>query len=327
VWSVEQVGIGIIGCGGFGRYHMARFSEIRDAKIVALCDIDPAQLAESKRAHPWLADVPEFLTHQEMIDAGGLDGVLIVTPHSEHFPEMIDCFAAGLHVLVEKPLCPTIDDCLQAMEARDKSQKVGLLSYQRHTSAEYRYLRNVIHSGGIGEIHYASAYLSQEWKRFTAGSWRQIPEKSCGGMLLDSGSHMLDALLWCSGLEPVEVTGYLENRGTPVEINSSASIKFKNGALGTLTVCGDAPGWREEISFIGDQGSILLRDGKITVYDAFGAELKVERVSGGSTPDRNFIDAILGRDTVQSPFEWGLKVTTLTQAVYRSAAEGRTVAV
>jgi predicted dehydrogenase len=306
---------------------MGHYPSIPDAVVTALCDVDPLQLAESKRVHGWLKDVPEFLSHGAMIDAGVVDAVLIVTPHNNHLEQIEDAFAAGLHVLVEKPMCPTVEDCQRAIAARDRSHKVGLLSYQRHTNAEYRYLRTLIQSGSIGEVRFASAYLSQEWKRFTAGTWRQIPERSCGGMLLDSGSHMLDALLWCSGLQPTEVTGYLDNRGTPVEIDSTASIRFSNGALGTLTVCGDAPGWREEITFIGDQGSLLLREGKITLFDAHGAELKVERVSGGSTPDRNFIETILGRDEVQSPFEWGLAVTRLTQAVYRSAAEGKPVGV
>lgn len=324
---MEQVRIGVIGCGGFGRWHLSQYPSIADAQIVALCDTDPLQLAETKRVHAWLKDVPEFPNHGAMIDAGVVDAVLIVTPHNNHLEQIEDSFAAGLHVLVEKPMCPTVEDCQRAIAARDRSHKVGLLSYQRHTNAEYRYLRTLIQSGAIGEVRFASAYLSQEWKRFTAGSWRQIPERSCGGMLLDSGSHMLDALLWCSGLQPVEVTGYLDNRGTPVEIDSTASIRFSNGALGTLTVCGDAPGWREEITFIGDKGSLLLREGKITLFDAHGAELKVERVAGGSLPDRNFVETILGRDEVQSPFEWGLAVTRLTQAVYRSANEGRPVAV
>lgn len=304
---------------------MGHYPAITEAEVTAMCDPDPAQLAESKRRHPYLAEVPTFPEHQAMFASGLCDAVVIATPHADHFPQIIDSFAAGLHVLVEKPLCPTVEECQQAIAARDQAQRVGVLSYQRHTQADYRYLRTVIQSGTIGEVRYASAYLSQEWKRFTANTWRQIPERSCGGMLLDSGSHMLDALMWCSGLEPVEVSGFVDNRGTPVEIDSAASVRFSNGALGTLTVCGDAPGWREEISFIGHRGSILLRDGKITVFDAHGAELRVERVSGGSLPDRNFVDAVLGWNEVQSPFECGLAVTRLTQAVYRSAELGKPV--
>ncbi len=176
--------------------------------------------------------------------------------------------------------------------------------------------------GEIGEVQYASVFLCQEWNRATKGTWRHDPALSGGGMLLDSGSHMLDALLWCTGLEPESVSGLLENRDTAVEINSSATVRFKNGALGTLTVCGDAPSWREEFTIWGDRGQILLRDGKITLSDASGTRMALEDVRGGSTPDSNFINAILGREEVYSPFEAGLAVTRLTEAVYRSAAQG-----
>lgn len=319
---MEHVRIGMVGCGGFGRWHLGHYPAIREASVVALCDPDPAQIEATHAAHPWTQGAAVFSNHRDLIAADLVDAVVLVTPHADHLAQIEDAFGAKLHVMVEKPLCPTVADCGRAIAARDAAQRIGLLSYQRHTQSDYRYLRTLVQSGALGELRLVSAYLAQEWKPFTAGSWRQDPARSCGGMLFDSGSHMLDAMLWCSGLEPLTVGGFLDNRGTPVEIDSVATIRFSNGALGTLTVCGDAPGWREEITFIGDRGSVLLRDGRITVFDQHGAELQVQRTSGGSTPDRNFVDAILGRDTVRSPFECGLAVTRLTQAVYRSAELG-----
>jgi predicted dehydrogenase len=257
-----------------------------------------------------------------MLEAGGLDAVFLITPHTLHLPQMIKGFAAGLHVACEKPLCHTVEDCLAAIRARDASGKIGFLSYQRHTSAEYRWIREKILGGEIGDIQYASVFLCQEWKRFTQGTWRHDPSLSGGGMLLDSGSHMLDALLWCTGLEPETVSAFIEDRDTPVEINSASTIRFKNGAVGTMTVCGDAPAWREEFTIWGDKGMIMLRDGKISWMDQQGSRFTVEDVRGGSTPDANFVNAILGREEVHSPFEAGLAVTRLTEAAYRSASQG-----
>lgn len=319
---MDRVRLGIVGCGGFGRYHMGTLSRVSEFEVAALADPDTSQLERSVREHPYVANAPQFASMDEMIAAGGIDAVLIVTPHTQHLSQVQAGFAAGLHVAVEKPLSPTVAECHAAISARDKSGKVGLLCYQRHTSAEYRLIRERVLGGEIGDVQYTSIFLCQEWKRFTGGLWRQDPALSGGGMLMDSGSHMLDAMLWCTGLDPDIVTGVIDNRGTPVEINSSASIRFKNGAMGTITVCGDAPSWREEFTIWGTKGSVMLRDGKIAFVSENGSRMVVEEARGGSTPDQNFANAILGREEVYSPFEAGLAVTRLTEAVYRSAAQG-----
>lgn len=299
---------------------MSNLAKIPEAEIVALADPDPIQLGRSAQQFPDLAGAPRYADMRSMVDAGGLDAVLIVTPHTQHLSQIQMGFEAGLHVAVEKPLCHTVSDCLAAIDARDRSGKIGFLSYQRHTQAEYRLIRDRVLGGSIGRIQYASVFLCQEWKRFTVGTWRQEPSLSGGGMLLDSGSHMLDALLWCTGLEPETVSGVTEMRSSPVEINSAATIRFRDGALGTITVCGDAQAWQEEFTIWGDKGSIFLRNGKLTFVDEHGSRMLAEEVKGGSTPDVNFIQAVLGREEVHSPFEAGLAVTRLTEAVYRSAA-------
>lgn len=321
---MDFVRLGLVGCGGFGRYHLRTLEKTSGVNVAALCDIDPTQFSRAIEQVPSLASVPQFVSMEAMVEAGGLDAVYLVTPHTLHLPQMELAFKAGLHVACEKPLCHTVADCLRAIAARDAADTVGLLSYQRHTSAEYRWVRKQVMDGAIGTVQQASVLLCQEWKRFTANTWRQVPALSGAGMLLDSGSHMLDALLWCTGLEPEAVCAQVEFRGTPVEINCSASIRFRGGALGSITVCGDAPGWREEFTVWGTEGMILLRDGKISMVDKSGARLAVEDVPGGSTPDQNFIDAILGKDEVHSPFESGLAVMRLTEAVYRSAEQGGT---
>ncbi len=321
---MERVRIGIVGCGGFARWHMGNLAKIPEAEVVAMADPVASQMDVSTSQHPYLASAARFPDMDSMLAAGGVDAVLIVTPHSLHHPQIEAGFKAGVHVACEKPLCTTVADCHAAIRARDASGKIGFLSFQRHTSAEYRLIRSKVLAGEIGEIQHASIFLCQEWKRFTAGSWRQDPGLSGGGMLMDSGSHMLDALLWCTGLEPLSVAGLTENRGTPVEINSSASIRFTNGAIGTITVCGDAPSWKEEFTIWGDKGAIMLRDGKVTFLDEHGSRMVVEDARGGSTPDANFINAILGREEVYSPFESGLAVTRLTEAVFRSSVQGGT---
>jgi len=318
----------MIGCGGIARWHMTNLAKIPEAEIVALAEPSEAQIDQCRRQFPHLADVPVFADYREMLAKVELDAVEISTPHDQHFAQLIDSFAAGKHVFVEKPFVGTPEEAAESIAARDRSGKVGLLAYQRHTQAEFRWIRAKIQSGEYGRVQGVSALLGQEWKRFTDGSWRQDPKQSGGGMLNDSGSHILDVLHWCTGLEPETVAAFGNERGAPVDINSAITVRFKGGALGTVTIMGDAPNWHEDLTIWLDKGAFYLRQGKLTIVEEDGSRILAEEIRGGSNPNANFINAILGKEEVQSPFEAALPVLKLTAAVYRSQAQnGAPVAV
>ena len=135
-------------------------------------------------------------------------------------------------------------------------------------------------------------------------------------------------MLWTTGLVAESVFAYMSNYDTEVDIDSALSLRFTNGAQGTLSVIGDSPMWWEEFSIFGSEGAILYRNGTILQRKFGDTEMsEVQDLPPDSTPDRNFVDAILGRDTVQAPPECGLRVIELTEAAWRSAELGRPVAV
>jgi predicted dehydrogenase len=162
------------------------------------------------------------------------------------------------------------------------------------------------------------------------GKWRQQLSLSGGGQLNDSGSHLLDIILWMTGLEVEQVQAFMENFDSEVDINSALSIRFRNGAMGTISVVGNSPtgGMWEDITIWGSKAVVYMRKGKITVKTAgTNEEYEPTGLPGSSNPDRNFIDAILGRDQVQVPPVCGLRVIELTEAAWKSAASGRPVRV
>lgn len=322
---MDTLRVGIIGCGGNMRWHLGSLLEIPGVMVVGLCDPSGEQLETTVRRFSSLASVPAFASYEDLLKAVSPQATLISTPHTQHRSQVEACFASESHVLVEKPLATTIEDCEAMIHARDRSGKVGYLSYQRHSEASYRYVKKAIESGQFGKVQMVSALLSQEWKRLTAGSWRQDPELSGGGMFLDSGSHMLDFLLWATGLDPKVVTAHLDDRGTPVEINASVSFTTHQGALGTITICGDAPNWHEEIIIWLDGGAFFLSNGALTVRDAEGTRLDVQDIRGGlGSPDASFVRAIRGQEESPTSFEDGLRVMRLSQAAYDSAGLGGT---
>ena len=327
---MDKIRVGFIGCGGNASGHIGRVLDISEAEVVALCDVDQASLQRAKERNAKAAELPEFTHYQEMLEQVELDAVEISTPHTLHFEQIMAALDKGLHVLTEKPMVCTVDHAHQVIAKAEETGKVLMISYQRHLQAQYRYVRNQIAAGEFGNIQFISALQDQKWYQGTIGLWRQQMALSGGGQLNDSGSHLLDIVLWMTGLEVAEVQAYMEYLDSEVDINSALSLRFGNGALGTIAVVGNSPtsGIWEDITIWGTKAVVYLRQGQIFYKTQHSNEVyEVNNLPGSTTPDQNFIDAILGRDRVQVPPECGLRVIELTEAAWASAASGQPVKV
>ncbi len=320
---MAQVRIGFIGCGGIAHGHVRNLAAIPDAKIVALCDTDPNRLKVMKAGHPQTKDLPEFDNYAKMLGAVEMDAVEIHTPHTLHFEQIMASLEKGLHVLTEKPMVCSVAHANQIVEMVEKTGKVLLVSYQRHFQGPFRYMRDVIQSGQLGDVQFVAALQCQDWKRSQQGRWRLEPKLSGGGQLNDSGSHLVDIILWMTNLAVAEVTAYIDNLGEKVDINSAISLKFKTGAQGNISIVGNAPTWWEDITIWGSIGTLIYRNGALKHIMGYGRETHdITAFPGGSNPDKNFIDAILGRAKVESPVTCGLRVIELTAAAWKSGKLG-----
>ena len=327
---MDKIRVGFIGCGGNASGHIGRVLDIPEAEVVALCDVDQASLQRAKERNSQAAELPEFTHYQEMLEQVELDAVEISTPHTLHFEQIMAALDKGLHVLTEKPMVCTVDHARQVIAKAEETGKVLMISYQRHLQAQYRYVRNQIAAGELGDIQFISALQDQKWYQGTIGLWRQQMALSGGGQLNDSGSHLLDIALWMTGLEVAEVQAYMEYFDSEVDINSALSLRFRNGALGTIAVVGNSPtgGIWEDITIWGTKAVVYIRRGEVFYKTQHSNEVyEVSNLPGSTTPDQNFIDAILGRDQVQVPPECGLRVIELTEAAWASAASGQPVKV
>lgn len=315
-----KIRVGIIGVGGISYGHIRNFLASPDAEIVGLVDTDPKRLETAKEKVPELADVPTYSDYKDLIKNGGLDAVQINTPHTLHYEQIMNSLDAGLHVLTEKPMVCSTAHAKDVIKKAEEVGKVLMISYQRHFQPQYRYIKQVVESGQLGEVTYLSALQCQGWKKGTAGTWRQIPELSGGGQLNDSGSHLLDMVLWLTGLTAESVHAFIDNCGTPVDINSALAIKFTNGAQGTVSVVGDsACRWYEDFTIWGTKGTIFYRNGKLLHCNESGEMIEPTDLPPGGNHDQGFCDAILGRDKNWVPPECGLRVIQLTEAAWKSA--------
>ena len=351
----KRVRVALIGLGNNMMGHVKRLLDMPEVEIVA--GVDPYGAAKLHERYPQLAGLPHFDDHNEMLRTVTPDAVEISTPHSFHHQQILDSLRAGAHVLVEKPMVNSVREAEDVIKARDETGKVVLVSYQRHTQPTFQKIKQLIDDGVIGHIEFIQALQNQQWyaskfrKAGPNGSltneersadempWRVKPELSGGGQLNDSGSHLVDILLHITDLEPETVFAVQQNFALLVDINSAISVRFTNGAAGNIGIVGQAPGiggsvW-EDVTIYGSEGAIYYR---MIGQPEFKPFLEVRKVGNpqpidlgdmpaGSSPDQNFVDAILGKDTVKSPAECGLRVMQLSEAAWRSAETGEAIQV
>jgi predicted dehydrogenase len=323
----DEIRIGLIGCGGIMHRHVQDLEKVPEAHIIALMDTAPAQMTAYKQRYGRLADAAEYVDWQKMLDEARPDGVVIASPHTVHYDQVMGALDRGMSVLVEKPLVCRIEHAVQVVRKVRQTGLVLGIAYQRHYEGSFRYMRKAVLEGAIGPVQAVACYQCQGWRAGTLGKWRQVPDLSGGGQLNDSGSHLVDIMLWMTGLAAETVSAQIDNRGTPVDINAALSIRFRGGAVGTLTIVGDFPakGMWEDISIMGQKGGFHLRHGGVLTQflgpDDAQVVVDASRIGGGSI-SQNFIRSIQGREPPAAPAECGLRVIELTEAAWQSAAQG-----
>lgn len=316
-----KVRIGFIGSGGAMNAHVERLKGT-PSEIVAIMDSMPQAIAMLKNKQPQLAKVQDFSNWQTMLDESELDAVIIGSPHRVHYEQICAALGKGLHVLSEKPMACSSAHARELCILAKKSKKVLTISYQRHYQGGYRYMKQAVDSGRIGKVEFIAAFQAQEWLKHTKGTWRQKIALSGGGQINDSGSHLMDMLMWTTGLQAEEVSARMEFFGGEVDINSAISVKFSNGAIGTVSIIGNAPTWHEDLTIVGSEGAIYNRNGKISWQEGHKKPVyDVSKMEDWMDPDKNFIGAILGKCENGCPPEIGLRVIEITEAAWRSHAK------
>ncbi len=323
---MDTIRVGMIGVGGMAQGHLRNLLTLPEVQIVGMTDVSALSLEKTRAAHDGaVADLPTFADYRKMLETTKPDAVVICTPHTLHFAQAMDCLGSGTHVLLEKPMVNTVPDAHALLAKVAETGKVVGLGYQRHAQPQFRYIKERIASGEFGSVQAVSALQQQGWAKATAGTWRQDKSLSGGGQINDSGSHLLDIVLWTTGLAPDKVSAFMDNRGTPVDINTAMTVQFVGGALGTITVAGDAAGWYEDITIWCERGSFYVRNGggfQVQGTDGHLFTPEPADMPAGSDVDTNFVHAIFGTEPVAAAPGDGLRTIELTEAAWQSAAAG-----
>jgi predicted dehydrogenase len=324
------VKIGFVGLGNLGDIYAGYAAEMDGVDVVAGVDV----AAEQRERFESTYGAPAYESVDAMLDGhDDLDAANIVSPHTVHHAQASSCLDAGLDVHLEKPMATTVEDAVDLVERAEARDLVLQIGYQRHLDPSYREVKRIVEEGRIGEVHSVSCHLGQNWLDLVEGNWRMKPELSGGGQFIDSGSHLLDVLLWTTDSTPRTVTAVLDDRGHDVDVNSAVAA-ILDGPDGQITasigVTGDGHQFEEGLYIWGTDGYVAFEGGELTVAES-GGETYTATPEGFEWPEVNriklraFVEAVRGEREVPVEGEDGLRVTALTEAAYRAAERGEAV--
>jgi predicted dehydrogenase len=323
----KKLRVAIIGCGGNMRNaHVPRLQKDGAVEIAAVAD--PVQSNADLLAEKWGAPLAHYQDYRLMLRQNQVDAVFISSPHSMHYEQTRYALQRGCHVLVEKPLTTSARHSRALMRLAAKEGLFLQVAYQRSYYAPHIYARQLVQQGRLGKIQGIAAYVTQHWGG-NPKAWRRDPQLSGGGFFMDTGSHLVAAALRISGLEPAEVSAYLDNKDQRVDMNLVLSVRFREGALGNLSFFGGSAHHDESLAFHGDKGCLVFRLHKWQVRDVLldGEPVQIPKRIKESDPDTALLGWIRNGGRGYEPPEYALQVASLSEAVYRSVQAKKPVKV
>ena len=227
---------GLVGTGKVAPTHAAALTALPESQFTGVC----SRSFESARAFADQYHITAYRSVEEMIVKGGVQAVLITTPHPAHAAPALEAMAHGAHVMVEKPLASSLEDCdAMIVAARNADVKLAMIS-QRRLYAPVRRIKQAIELGKLERPVLGTATMlgwrSREY--YASNAWRGTWEGEGGGVLVNQAPHQLDLLQWFMG-DIDELYGYWGNLNHPyieVEDTAVAVVRFKSGALGNILV-------------------------------------------------------------------------------------------
>lgn len=205
----KKVKIGIIGTGWIAEAHVKNYLRCPDVEIVAAADLVPGK-AEKFCKDNGIDGIRLYPDHKSMIDAEELDAVSVCTYNRTHAECSIYALEHGVNVLLEKPMCVTLDEAVEIVKAEKKSGKILSIGFQPRFDENMKMLKAVVESGELGQIYYIQTGGGRRRGIPTPYGTSFIEDKTAGlGALADIGCYSLDMVLNAIGYpKPLTVSGY-----------------------------------------------------------------------------------------------------------------------
>lgn len=339
-----MINVAIIGVGAIAPAHIKAYLEFPErCKIVALCDIYPEKAEAGARRFNLDADI--YDDHRKMMERDEIDLVSVCTPPYTHAEISINFLNAGKHVICEKPMAASLEECDAMNKAAEKRGKILSIIAQNRFSTPMMKLKKILESELIGPVVHAQID-SFWWRGYSYYNlwWRGTWEKEGGGPTLNHAVHHIDIFRWMNGM-PSEITAVMSNAAhdnAEVEDISIAIGRYDNGRLAQITSSVIHHGEEQQLIFQGKKARVSVpwkvsaSKAKENGFPERDLELEEEldkmyqdlpglKYEFHTGQIEDVLSAIEGKKEVLVDGKEGRETLELITAIYESASTGKTI--
>lgn len=318
----EQVGFGVIGCGGIAAGHLPAQRDVAGARTVAVCDINE-EAARAVAAEYGVEKV--FTDWREVIEDDAVDAVAVLLPHHLHRDVTVAAAEAGKHVLCEKPMAVSLqqaDDMIAAAETAGVVLMIGQILRFRPVNIR---ARELIREGAIGKVRNVLRRRMGKSDGFRS-AWASDPDEAGGWVLYGFGSHEVDMILWLNDAEALTV--YAQARRNNDYWNDFDELTVQMGlssdAMATYQHSLNTPFGAWDCMVIGTDGAMSVETERIRLGDEV-IEAPLDSPAAWRAQIGEFVRAVLEGDEPEASGRNVRRTMAALEAAGISIREGRVV--
>jgi len=248
---------GLIGYGAIGRFRAEALAKTPGAELAMVVDVKDENRAQA--ASQWRVATTDSI--DAMVSRNDIDVVIVSTPPNIHRPHCEQALTAGKHVLCEKPLASTVEDCEAIVSAARDANRVLATGFNYRFYPAVVKAREIIGAGGIGDIDHVRGYAGHPGGPEFTHPWVHDPSIMGGGALMDNGIHAADLTLHFLG-EVCESSGFASDRVWGFgrsEDNGFVLMRTADNRVGTLHASwSEWRGYRFRVEIFGTHGCIVV---------------------------------------------------------------------
>ena len=230
-----MINVGIIGAGSFGEAHAEAIAELPNVQVVAAS----RTTLDALKVFTERFKVKGYTDYRELLDDKQVDVALIATPHHLHTEITVEAAQAGKHILLEKPMAPTLAECDRILQAVAKAQVKLMVGHTNQFAPAYIAAKKMVDSGEMGDIVLGTSTMSKYWFEPNRRSWH-LDRATGGGMWRTAGMHCLDRMTWLIDSPVSSVCAQFDTRFHEQQADDTGMIflRYENGAVGTVVSTG-----------------------------------------------------------------------------------------
>ncbi|OGX37102.1 MAG: hypothetical protein A3C36_01045 [Omnitrophica WOR_2 bacterium RIFCSPHIGHO2_02_FULL_52_10] len=253
-----MIKIGVIGCGQWGPNHIRIFTQLSDSEVLRCADPDKSRLSAVKKSYPHIQTTADY---RDILEDPAIDAVCIATPTNSHYSLSMESLESGKHVLCEKPLALTPEQCEDLSVLAQKKNKVLMVGHVFLFNSKITWLKEYIRSGDLGRVYYAYS------TRTNLGPFRYDVNA-----LWDLAPHDVSIFNYLFDSCPLSVSGRGHKcLGESLEDIAFATLEYPNNIMANLHVSWLDPKKMRQITIVGDKKMVMWddldSDGPVKVYD------------------------------------------------------------